>query len=152
EQFAEGGGLVFLTGDRTVQIKGAVKLPARPEMPDQEVINRILKAKKYNKLGPDTAKLKHIQGATPLAKALEKELQKARIVPPLGSLEERAISVSVQGVGDIEYLFAVNASSDEMRPKDRLAMKAVETKITVLAPAHGLYNAVTGGLESGFKP
>src|SRR5207248_2138955 len=65
------------------------------------------------------------------------------------SSSERGIVASLQGAGDIEYIFAVNASSDE-KSKDRLAMKAVEAKIGLEAPPHGLYDALTGGVEEGF--
>src|SRR3954447_23867568 len=38
EDFARNGGLVLMTGDCTVDVKGAVKLPVKPHMPDQEAI------------------------------------------------------------------------------------------------------------------
>src|SRR5262249_4002186 len=53
ESFAEGGGLVLLTGDCTVKIKGAVTLPVKPAMPDQLKIDELTAAKKYDQLRPD---------------------------------------------------------------------------------------------------
>src|SRR5205823_5654232 len=52
EDFAAGGGLVLLTGDCKVAIKGAVKLAVEPRMPDQEVLDKLEKAKKYNDMAP----------------------------------------------------------------------------------------------------
>src|SRR5262249_39593161 len=67
ESFVADGGLVILTGDSTVKIKGAVTLDVKPAMPDQAKIDEIMKAKKYDQLGPYTTTLKHIEGTTPLA-------------------------------------------------------------------------------------
>lgn len=150
EDFIQGGGVVLLTGDSAVAIKGAVKLDVKPAMPDQAVIDRIMKEKKYGELGPYTTTGKHIDGATPLAKALKAELGRANIAPVF-QCDAPGISASVQGNGDIEYLFAVNAATDETKPKERLAMKAVEATISAAAPAHGLYDAVTGGKVEEFK-
>jgi len=52
ERFAAQGGLVLLTGDCTVTIQGALKLKIAPRMPDQEAIDKLMKEKKYNDLGP----------------------------------------------------------------------------------------------------
>src|SRR5262249_52341218 len=129
ESFVADGGLVILTGDSTVKIKGAVTLDVKPAMPDQAKIDEIMKAKKYDQLGPYTTTLKHIEGTPPLAKATGRELERAKIYPAVSS-DVRGIVVTRQGTGDIEYLLAVNASADETKPKERLAMKAVEATIT----------------------
>lgn len=149
EKFAAAGGVVLMTADCTMNVKGAVKLAVKPAMPDQAKIDEILKTKKYDQLGPFTTTGKHIEGATPLAKALKAELEKAGIKPVLAS-DQPGIAAYRQGEGDIEYLFAINASSDEKKPADRLAMKPVEATIRATAPEHGLYDAVRGGKEEGF--
>src|SRR5207247_2266288 len=46
ESYISGGGVVLLTGDSTVTIKGAVKLPVKPRMPDQAAIDKLMEAKK----------------------------------------------------------------------------------------------------------
>src|SRR5262245_27327096 len=84
EQFAAGGGLVLMTGDCTVAVKGAVKRSAAPRMPDQEKIDELSKAKKYDQMGPFTTTAKYLQGAEPLAKAIAAELAK-KIEPSLKS-------------------------------------------------------------------
>jgi hypothetical protein len=151
ESFVKEGGVVLMTGDCKVAIKGAVKLAVTPAMPDQEKINEIMKTKKYDQLGPYTTTAKHIEGATPLAKAFKTALAQAKIHPVFDS-DIPGIAATKQGTGDIEYIFAVNASSDETKPKERLAIKAVEATITVDAPEHGLYDAIRGGKPEEFLP
>src|SRR5262249_7799134 len=41
EDYAAHGGLVLMTGDSTVTIKGAKKLDVKPRMPDQEKIDEL---------------------------------------------------------------------------------------------------------------
>ena len=83
ESFIEQGGLVLLTADCTVAIKGATKLAVKAAMPDQEIIDKLHQDKKYDQTGPYTTTAKHIEGATPLAKALKAELDKKGIKPVL---------------------------------------------------------------------
>src|SRR5262249_23691641 len=123
EEFAQGGGKVLLTGDSTVQIKGAIKLDAAPKMPDQAEIDKLMEAKKNGEVGPYTTTAKYVQGATPLANALKAELDKAGI-KPFYECSVPTIVATRQTAGDIEYLFAVNAAPDETQPKDKLAMKS----------------------------
>ena len=59
------GGFVLMTGDCTVKIAGAVKLAVKPAMPDQAIIDRLMKEKKYSDLGPYTTTAKHIEGTMP---------------------------------------------------------------------------------------
>ena len=67
EQFAADGGLVLLTGDCTVEIRGAVKLAVSPRMPDQAKIDELSKAGKWGEMGPYTTTAKYFAGALPLA-------------------------------------------------------------------------------------
>lgn len=150
EAFAARGGLVLLTGDSTVAIKGAVKLPVKPALPDQAIVDQILKDKKYNELGPYTTTAKHIEGAAPLAKALQAELEKAKIQPVFGC-DVPTIAATRQAAGDVEYLFAVNATGDSTNPKDRLALKATAATLTLPADGRLVYDAVVGGPVEDFK-
>jgi len=151
EVFIRGGGKVLLTGDSSVAIKGAVKLDVLPRMPDQEAIDKLMEAKKYNELGPYTTTGKYLQGAAPLAKAIKAELDRAGI----GSVFESdvaTISATRQAAGDIEYLFAVNASFDDNAPKnDKLAMRAVDAVLSLPGDGRPVYDALIGGLESHFR-
>jgi hypothetical protein len=143
EDFAAGGGLVLMTGDSTVTIRGAVALPVKPRMPDQEKIDELMKAKKYDQLGPYQTMGKFFEAATPIAKAIEAELKKAGIRPPLES-DVPAVAVTRQGSGEVEYLFAVNAAYDSAKG-DKLAQKAIAATLTFPKEGGPIYDAVVGG-------
>jgi hypothetical protein len=144
ESFAAGGGLVLLTGDCTVKIKGAVTLPVKPAMPDQAKIDELMAAKKYDQLGPYTTTGKHLEGAAPLAKAIGAELARKGI-KPVCECDQPGVVVTRQAAGDVEYLFAVNASTDEANPKDRLALKSVAAAFGLPDDGRPVYDAVLGG-------
>lgn len=153
ESFAAGGGLVLLTGDCTVQIKGAVKLGVIPAMPDQKKIDEIMAVKKYDQLGPYQTTGKFLQGAAPLAQAIKAELDKAGIRPVLESSLPTIIATR-QAAADIEYLFAVNATYDDSATDPRLvknAIKAAAATISLPNDQRPVYNAVTGGNVAEFE-
>jgi hypothetical protein len=151
EAFIKGGGRVLLTGDCAVQIKGAVKLDAVPRMPDQDKIEELSKAKKYDQLGPYTSVSKFVAGATPLAMAIRKELESAGIKPVL-ECDVPTISASRQAQGDIEYLFAVNATHDDKDAKDpKNGVKATAAKISLVGGEKPTYDAILGGAVSEFQ-
>ena len=79
ESFAEAGGLVLLTADCTVKVKGATRLPVAPAMPDAAILERLAKEKKNEKMAPYQTTGKFLQGAMPLAKVIQTELLKAGI-------------------------------------------------------------------------
>jgi hypothetical protein len=149
EDFVEGGGLVILTGDSPVQVKGAVKLKVLPAMPDQREIDRLVKDKKYSELGPYTTTAKHLEGATPLARALQAEFARAKIRPVFES-DVPTIAATRQAAGDVEYLFAVNFTGDPENKKDRLSLGTTAATITLPADGRAVYDAVRGGLVSEF--
>ncbi len=151
ESFIQGGGLVLLTGDCRVDIKGAVKLDVKPRMPDQDKIDELMKAKTYDKLGPYQTMGKFFAGATPLALAIKKELDRAGIKPVL-ECDVPTISASRQAQGDVEYLFAVNATYDNADSKDpKNAVKATAATITLDAGAKPTYDAILGGPVPEFQ-
>jgi hypothetical protein len=144
EQFAAGGGLVLLTGDCTITIKGAVKLSVTPRMPDQDAIDKIMKAKKYNELAPYQTMAKFFEGALPLAKAIQAELDRVGIKPVFQS-SLPTIAATRQADGDIEYLFAVNATNDPAKG-EKNAIAAASTILSFPAEGGPIYDAVVGGL------
>jgi hypothetical protein len=152
ESFIQGGGLVLLTSDCTVQIKGAIKLDALPKMPDQDKIDELTKAMKYNDLGPYTTMSKYFQGALPLAKAIKGALDKAAIKPVL-ECNAPSISASRQAQGDIEYLFAVNATHDDKNTKDiKNGVKATAATISLVGGEKPTYDAIVGGSVPELQP
>jgi hypothetical protein len=112
EDFASHGGLVLTTSDCKVRIAGAIDLGATPTMPDAAAIQKLMDAKKYLDLAPYTSLAKQFEAARPIAAALKRQFHKAGISPVFDS-DNPGIVASRQALGDIEYLFAVNATYDE---------------------------------------
>jgi hypothetical protein len=150
ERFIEDGGVVLLTGDCSVKVKGSVKLKVKPAMPDQEELDRLAKKGNWAGMGPYTTTAKHIEGATPLAKAIKTELAKAKI-QPIFECDAPGICATRQASGDIEYFFAVNAGGDPDKKKERLALGVTAATIT-LPPGPGrIYDAARGGPVPEFR-
>jgi hypothetical protein len=145
EEFAAAGGLVLLAGDSTVSIKGAINLGVNPKLPDEnlDVYKAAVAAKKWPDLEPYQTVAKHFEAAEPLAKAIKPLLDKAGIKPVFGC-DTTGIAATRQAEGDIEYLFAVNATPDPASP-NRNAMKAATANIVLPADGKSLYDAMTGG-------
>src|SRR5262249_33658110 len=144
EDFAAHCGVVVLTGDSTVQIKGAKKLDVKPAMPDQVAIDKLYAEKKYNEARPYLTTAKYLEGAMPLAKALRAALPK-NLTDPVIECDVPTIVFTRQAAGDIEYLFAVNATPDA-DAKDGVTPKAVEAKIRLMLNADAaVYDALLGG-------
>lgn len=112
ESFAAGGGLVLLTADSSVAIKGAVKLPVTPATVSQREFDEIMAAWKYDKLLSVQTVGQFIARATPLAKAIRAELDKAGI-KPVFECDVPTIIATRHVTGDVEYIFAVNATHDD---------------------------------------
>ncbi len=140
ENFARAGGLVLLTSDSTVAIKGAVKLAAAP--------------KKVDAKSPTAGQL--IDAAMPLAKAVRAELDKAGIKPIMDS-DVPTISMTRQAAGDIEYLFAVNASYGETArtakgEPDTVALKSSTATLALSNDGRPVYDAIIGGPVAQLQP
>jgi hypothetical protein len=150
EAFASSGGLVLLTGDCTVQVKGAVKLPARAEHFDEANLRKLREAKDSPAVNKLCSLANLIRSAEPLAKAMAAELKKIGVEPPI-QCDNPGIVVSRQAEGDIEYLFLVNAAHDD---NPALWNGIKPTVATVVLPNDGrpIYDAVLGGEARCFKP
>jgi hypothetical protein len=147
EDYAAGGGLVLLTGDCTVTIKGAKKLAAAPRMPDQDKIDQLRKDKRpWNEFAQYETTGKFIEGAVTLAKAIKPELEKIGVKPPLES-DVPSIVVTRQQAGEIEYVFAVNATYDGSK-SDKNSIKGATAKLRLPpggTPGSLIYDALVGG-------
>ncbi len=148
EGYAAAGGLVLLTGDSTVKIKGAITLPEKPRMPDQEKIDELAKAQKYGEMGPYTTVGKFLEGAAPLAKAIQVELEKKGIKPAV-QCDVATVVTTRQAAGDVEYLFAVNATYDGSKG-EKNALAATAAFISLGEEGRLVYDAVVGG-EVGIR-
>jgi hypothetical protein len=151
EQFIEQGGLVLMTGDSTVKIKGAVKIGVTPGFPDAAKIAALTKAGKTKEAAALTQMRQALAGARVLADALKPPLEKAGIMPVF-VCDQPGICATRQAAGDIEYLFAVNATHDP-QGDPMLGVKAVTANLAIPAVAGTqLYDAVHGSPIKELKP
>jgi len=149
EAFAAGGGLVLQTGDCRVKIQGAVNLGVVPELPDAAIVNKLRAAGKYAEANKYSTVGHLIAGATPLAKAIKAQLDKAGI-RPIFECDQPGIVATRQAAGDIEYLFAVNATYDPASGGMN-DIKAIEATITLVDDGRPVYDAVRGGPVPEFQ-
>ncbi len=148
QDFISIGGLVLTTADCTVAIPGAKRLDVNPRLPEQDTVDALSQAGKYGELGPYTTVSKYIEGATPLARALKAELDRAKI-KPVFECDVPTISATRQAQGEVEYLFAVNATPDETARNDKgqplnNAQRAVAATLTLPADGRPVYDALLG--------
>lgn len=148
DEFVAGGGVILTLGKAKLNIKGAVDLGINPQMPEQKIIDQLMAEKKYDKLGPYTTVGKHLEAAAPLAKVLGPALVKAGVLPVFET-DLPTLSASRQGDGDIEYLFAVNATWDDIK-KERNGVKAAAATISFRDDGRPVYDAIFGG-KAGFQ-
>jgi hypothetical protein len=157
EAFAKQGGLVLMTDDCKVQVKGAVNLGVVPQFPDAAKIAALEKTradlqaakrdKEASKVGEEINHLISLRfalaGARKLADAIRPALEKAGI-KPVFHISEPGIVATRQAAGDVEYLFAVNATHD---PEDSpmLGVKAVTATLKLVDNSRPVFDAVRGG-------
>jgi hypothetical protein len=143
EDFTKHGGLVLKTGDSTVQVKGAVNLGVTPHFAEQQRVDALYQAKKYQEAAPLTNLRCYLAGARPIADAIRPLLLKAGI-RPVFDCDQPGIVATRQAAGDVEYLFAVNATHDP-QGSPQLGLKAVTANIVLDVGKRGVYDAVQGG-------
>jgi hypothetical protein len=145
ERFAGGGGLVLLTSDSTVAVRGATRLEVAPEWPDARRISELKQAGRNNEAGELMRLRQALAGAAVLADAIRPPLRSAGIEPPLTSTRQGLV-VTRHVSGDIEYLFAVNATHDP-RGNPMLGMRAVAAELKFPHDGRTVYDAIRGGKE-----
>ena len=89
-----------------------------------------------------------LAGGWALAQALKPPLEKARI-RPVFECDEKGIVATRQAAGDIEYLFAVNATHDPAG-HPQLGLKAADATIRLPDDGRPVYDAVLGGSAKAF--
>jgi hypothetical protein len=143
EDFARHGGMVLLTADCKVNVKGGTKLDVTPGFPEAAKIAELTKAGKNKEAEMLMRTRHHLQGAQKIADAIRPHLEKAGI-RPVFTCDQPGIAASRQSAGDIEYLFAVNATHDP-KGDPMLGIQAVTAKIGLEADGRPVYDAVHGG-------
>jgi hypothetical protein len=160
EEFITAGGVVLLTGDCKVAVKGALKLKTTPEHPDQALIDKLnaeLKTEKDKKvleikqrqLSATQRTGRYLKGATPLAMEIDPILRKTAGIAPIIETVVPTIVATRHGAGDVQYVFLVNATpdndaTDAQGNPERVTPVAAETSIR-LQRSGTVYDAVVGG-------
>jgi len=132
ESFIVHGGLVLQTSDCQLKVQGGVDIGYAPPPP-----------------GSRDKMRESLQAAAQLAAALKPHLDKAGIAPVF-ACDQPGICATRQAAGDMEYLFAVNATHDP-EGSPQLGMKATAATISLPADGRPVYDAVLGGPASGFQ-
>ena len=154
--FAAGGGKVLLTDECKVQIPGAVKLGA-------EAHTRLYQeaAKAFSGDPSMTRQMRgcttrgpaaYFREAAPIAKALTARCAEAGIAPIVDCGNSQVLA-SNHAYGDVEYLFLVNATSDEEGTKDLTwnAIRPAEARVSLPDDGRPVYDAVHGGEAGAFS-
>jgi hypothetical protein len=149
EQFARQRGLVLLTADCTVPVKGALKLDVAPAWPDAERIAELKRTGQADAANKLMQMRQALAAAQQLADAIGPRLEQAGIQPPLSSTEP-GIVVTRQAAGDLEYLFAVNAAHDP-KGSPMLGMKALQTTLALPNDGRPVYDAVSARPADAFQ-
>ncbi len=178
EKFIANGGKVYMSNDCTVKIAGATILPVKSGyMAEGFAKSEVMKAdiaKKTAELANITDKAKldaakkeidslksqmsaftyglraSLQAANGWVKALKPEFAKANI-NAVFNCSESGISGTAQTQGDVEYLFAVNATHDFESPNTQIAMKAVKAAINIPDDGRPVYDAIRGQAVTELK-
>jgi hypothetical protein len=155
EGYIAAGGIVFLTDDCTVKINGAKMLGAEAPL----TVNQVA-AKAFANPG-EAGRTKgllarrpgaYFKEAVKLSQALSARCKEIG-VKPIYECSSSTVIGSRQAYGDIEYLFAVNATPDETRLEkieDMNAIKAAQATIVLPNDGRPVYDAVRGGNVTEF--
>lgn len=161
EDFAARGGLVLKTSDCTVAVKGAVDIGMTPALAEPGKIAELQAKLKAPGLAQEAQRalsleLAHYTGmrgqlaaAAQMAKAIKPHLDRAGIAPVF-VCDQPGISATRQAAGDVEYLFAVNATHDP-KGHPQLGLMAAEASISLPNDGRPVYDAVRGGAVAEFK-
>ena len=144
EEFAAQGGLVLLTAESEIQLKGAIKLKSSFDFTE---LDKAAKAPK-NEMSKYYNAGNHFKAVLPVALEIKEYLDKANI-SPVYACDNNQVIARRQSYGDIEYLFAVNAAylegSNQMN-----AITSTSATIALNDDGRPVYNALTGGQAGDF--
>ncbi|HET6247179.1 MAG TPA: hypothetical protein VFE47_05710 [Tepidisphaeraceae bacterium] len=148
EAYAAGGGVVIVSDDCHVQIKGATKLGAEAPVKLYHEMNESWA--KDQKHSMEIRRVEYWQKeVAPFAKALQGRLSALGLKPALDA-DKPGIITQRQAQGDIEYLFAVNATPYAHNPDAQI--QSASATLSTAADDRPIYDVVHSQLEPGFKP
>ncbi len=136
QDYIADGGVVLLSDDCQVKIKGAIKIGAGLSKEEQVF--------KDNRGG------EYVAAARKFAIPLKNRLRERKIGPLLDCSEEEVL-VSRQASGVIEYLFTVNACYDSNLAGHH-SLRPTTATVKLLADGRPVYDAIRGTPENAFKP
>ena len=143
--FIKGGGTVLIDDASAVDIPGAKRVGASINIEHLRTANAAWGSDNYWIMSAFDSCLKANE---PYTKALGARLKEAGITPII-DCDSSMLVASRQALGDIEYLFAVNATHD-LGNKDSGAIMPIEATIGLPDDGRPVYDAVYGG-TSAFK-
>jgi hypothetical protein len=149
ETYIENGGHVLVSDDSQVKIKGATPLGLAIDTTHFDKIGKLWESKNFEELSKVNTTGALLRAAVPLAKKLQEHYTKLGIKPEF-DCDNPEVAVSRQASGDIEYLFAVNATFDE----GVAGMNSIKpATATLKLPGDGrpVYDAILGGAAEEFK-
>ncbi|MDB5172905.1 MAG: hypothetical protein JWN51_1678, partial [Phycisphaerales bacterium] len=147
EAYAKGGGLVLLSDDSRVQVKGATRVGAAAPVEAYHKMDEL-----WNVNQKESYRLRRVENwhkeVAPYAKALQSQLAGIGIKPPMDS-DSVGIVTGRQMQGDIEYLFAVNATP---KPDDeKVQIQSATATLFAANDGRPVYDAVHGVADDSFK-
>ncbi len=148
EQFIAGGGAVFVSDDSRVEIKGATKIGAPASTAQWDLTEKLWHENKRDEGLKQHGAFYFFKDAEPMANALRPKLAALGIRPAMDS-DQRFVVTARQALGDVEYLFATNATPDE-QAKSGLALKPVVATLGVINDGRAIYDAIRGKVASEF--
>lgn len=146
EAYIAGGGLVIVSDDSQVKIKGATKLGYAMTSESMDKARQLYKEKKEKEFFALETTNYYWKAAEPTAKALEARLAEKNIRAPFEASSGEVVT-SRQAYGDVEYLFAVNTTFDEKEGK-RNSIKGAKATLTLAADGRPVYDAIHGGASA----
>jgi hypothetical protein len=148
EQFITGGGTVLVSDDSQVQIKGATKIGAAASSAQDDLVARLWRENKIEESKKVRGASAYLKDAEPFAKAVREQLAKIGITAPM-ECDQPAVVTSRQALGDVEYLFATNATPDEKSDKP-LAIKPTVATLSLPNDGRPIYDAIRGKSAAEF--
>jgi hypothetical protein len=148
EAYARGGGLVLLTDDCQLEIKGATRIGVAAPVEAYHKMDEL-----WTTDQKESYRLRRVENwhkeSAPLAKALAAHLAGIGIKPPMDA-DSVGIVTGRQAQGDIEYLFAVNATP---KPNDeKVQIQSAVATVTTANDGRPVYDAMHGVADESFKP
>lgn len=149
EAFVTSGGAVLVSDDSKVQIKGAVKLGSPIDMTLMHQISKLWETQNHAELAKVNTVGNYLKSVAPIARTLKTQFNKLGIKPVM-ECDNPGIIVARQKLGDVEYLFAANASYDD-GVGGMNALKTAAATLGLAKDGRAVYDAVLGGPATAFS-